>query len=410
MLGGDVQFGRYVEAIFTNFDINHVFTIHSGGMPSMEESDVDKGLRIQFQYKKSDDEGFNTPNGKIVIYGLTRDTYEVLGRRMNTEVELKVGYLLSKDNYPFTLFKAVMMNKTFEVVDGITVTTIEVLGDFKRKMVIQKMSLNLPSPTIPEILESIRRAMGLKAFALKLDGSEEENVRIIDWMTSTKVSEYGYVFAATPKEELRRLAEWSGLSYRIEGDLIVFTMMDGWRDKYLKKATPQTLEDIEAASTTLVAENKTAPVEEVKRLIDPNGKKINIQETHTLVLNPDTGLIGSPVLEDSVASVGYDEELQEGEEEWEKKAQTVVIDKKTGQPRIDKKTGQVKMTKKPKTRKVVRKRCRARCFINAQLTFDSIVTIETNLGTADGIYRVRGIDTIGDSHGDDWFMDLELNE
>lgn len=408
MLGGDIQWGRFAEVTFTNFDTGLVTTIKSDEIDNNNQV-IREGLRVAFDYSKNDDEGYNSPNGKIIIYGLTEKTFNSVGERLRCEIEVKAGYLKSKKNSPKRIFYAVLMDKSYEMQEGLSVSTFTVLGDFIEKVISAKMSLNLPKPTLLEIFQSIAQAMN-KGWGVKLDGSDEDVQMLTEYLQSWRVSPFGYSFANTPQEELKRLRTAYGIAYRTEKDAVIFSILDDWYNWHLDGARQISQINKQRANTSLVAENKTAPEVKDTKDVENSVKNINLIKTHALVLSNDTGLIGTPILKTVIADKDYDAALGEGEEVWAKKEQKVIIDKKTGKPRVDKKTGQVRMTKKAKTMKVARRTVVAKCFINSMLDFNSQVSIITETGICDGIYRVRSIKISGDTGGTEWYMELELNE
>lgn len=408
MLGGDIQWGRHAEVTFTNFDSGLVTTIKSNEIDENNQV-IGDGLRISFEYSKSDDQGYDTPNGKIVIYGLTEKTFNSLGERLRAEIEVKAGYLRSKMNSPKRIFYAVLMDKKYEMEGGLSVATFEVLGDFIEKMIAHKMSMNLPKPTLVEIMIAITDNMQ-KGFAMNLKGTDEENEQMAEYLQKWRVSPYGYSFANTPQQELKRLKDSFGITYRMEKDMVVFSIMDSWYNWHLDGAKQISALQKAQANTALVAENKTAPETKDTKPMDKDGKPINLIKTHALVLSPDTGLVGTPIIKTMVVDKAYDSALAEGEEVWSKKEQRVLKDKKTGEVKKDKKTGEVKMSKKPKNMKVARRTVVAKCLINSMLDFNAQVSIKTESAICDGVYRVRSVKISGDTDGSDWYMELELNE
>lgn len=408
MLDGDIQWGRYAEVIFTNFDSGLVTTIKSSQIDD-NNTVIGDGLRIAFDYSKDDDQGFSTPNGKIVIYGLTEKTFNAVGDRLRCEIEVKAGYLKSKKNSPKRIFYAVMMDKKYEIQEGLSVSTFDVLGDFYEKVIAHKMSMNLPKPTLVDIMVSISESMG-KGFAMKLNGTDADNEILSNYLQTWKVSPYGYSFSRTPKDELKRIRESFGISHRVDGDMVVFSILDDWFNWHLDGAKQIAQISKNMANTALVAENKTATEVKETKPMDKNGKAINLIKTHALVLSADTGLVGSPIIKTLIVDKQMDSALGEGEEVWSKKEQQVIIDKKTGKPKVDKKTGKVKMTKKAKNMKVARRTVTAKCFINSMLDFNAQVSIMTESAICDGVYRVRSVKINGDTEGSDWYMELELNE
>lgn len=409
MIGDDIQWGRYAEVTFTNFNTGVVTSIKSSQIDN-NNNVIGDGLRITFEYTKNDDEGNNSPNGKIVIYGLTEMTFKNLGERMKAEVELKAGYLRSKRNSPRQLFYAVLMDKTYELQGGTSVTTITVLGDFINKNVGTQMSMNLPKPTMAMIMASIAEAMG-KGMALYLNSpNENDNLMVAEYFEKWVVSPYGYSFSSTPQQELKRLRDAYGITYRVEKDMVVYGILDKAYQWHLDGARQISENERRIAETALVAENKIAQQVVEPKPIPQKEVKIDLLSTHALVLSSATGLIGSPVLVNKIEDKNYSEGLAEGEEVWEKKYSKPLIDKKTGKARVDKKTGKVKMSKTPKKYKVSRQTVEARCFINASLNFDCQVSIVTPSGITDGVYRIRNLKISGDTDASGpWYMDTELN-
>lgn len=406
MFGGDVQWGRYAEVTFTNFHSGLVTTIRSDQIDENNKV-IGDGLRIAFEYSKNDDEGYNTPNGKITIYGLTEKTFNALGERLNCEVEVKAGYLESKANSPKRVIYAVLMNKAYDIKDGVSVATFDILGDFIEKVIAHKMSMNLPKPTLIDIMTSIANAMN-KDFAMSISGTDEEQAMLADYIQKWKVAPYGYSFAGTPQQELKRIRQSFGIAYRVDKDTVVFSILDNWFSWHLDGAKQISALQKQRVDTTLVAENKTATKVKDFKPVDKAGKPINLIKTHSLFLSPNTGLLGTPTMTTEIVDKKYDEGLASGEEVWSKKQQKVLRDKE-GKARTDKKTGEVKLSKKPKTYKAARRTVNCRCQLNSMLDFNSMVTIQTESGICDGLYRVRSIKINCDTEGT-WEMELKLNE
>ena len=103
-----------------------------------------------------------------------------------------------------------------------------------------------------------------------------------------------------------------------------------------------------------------------------------------------------------------------GDEEIKKRKEQTVRRNKKGEIIYDKETGKAKLTKKPKTYTVTRKQVDCVAFINAAVQPQSLVKIETRDnfydGNFNGVYRVRDAKFKGDTHGNIWYMELELNE
>lgn len=410
-LSNDIQWGRYAECIFTNFDTKMQTTLKS--CEYVDQTILDDGLRISFQYTKQRDETSSQSNGKITIYGLTPETFNRLGDRMRCEVELIAGYIKSKSNSPQRLFKAVLMDKSYEMQGDISVSTFTVWGDFQHKFVTQKRKMRetLPNPFFVDILDRITKAMGLDGFTVRLEyGNAADQDDAAHFLQKIQPSEFGYSMFGTPHDELKRLNRNYGLGYNVVNKHLVLNMSEEtfyWmvrNGKWIRAAEES--RNIKKESTDLVAEGKTTTQNNPKA---SSNMKIDIQKTHAVYLSDDNGLVGTPVIKTEIANIGYNANLQDNEEEWQKKDQKVLLDKE-GKPRVDKKTGNVKLSKQAKTRKVARKNVVAKCLINSMIDYNSMVSIYTNSGITDGLYRVREIKIDGDTEGQNWYMELELNE
>lgn len=403
---GDLQWRRYAEVRFRNFDTGEVTKISSAILDENGEF-VEESLRISFEYTKSDDQGFNTPNGKITIYGLSEDTFKSLGERMRCEIEVVAGYLESQQNAPNQLFYAVLMNKSFEIKEGMSTSNFEVLGDFMEKNINTKMNNVEPQTTIFGLLQRVGEAIKFKAdmYFPEMDTEDTNNIKIF---LTQKQLPYPYTFTYNVKTELERLRKSFGITHSFEkNETLEFRIHNSWVQWYIDKAR-EFVQGDKKADTTLVAENKTA-----SKVAKPTvilTLKDEFKMNKSLMLNEHTGLIGTPVLTTPITSKQYNEALAEGEVVWERKYPKVVIDKKTGKPKTDKKTGQVKMTKTPKKFKVARRTVVIKCFINYVIEFNTLITLQSKAQYCDGVYRVRSVKIKGDTNGSDWHMELELNE
>lgn len=391
----DPQWDRYAKVVFQNFDTGLNTTI-------------DK-LRIQAKYSKTIDESRDSSNGEIKIYGLTEKTFNAIGERLRSEVELHAGYLKSKQNTPRLLFKAVVMDKSYEIVDGNSVSTFVVLGDFVKKNIGTKLSRSVaPNQLMVDLFKDFADALKLSwEFRIKPHEKEQE---IAEFISKYRLP-FGYALHGTPKQAIKRFCDSFGFEYTIDSDSLNFTIKDDWMPFYADRASralsPPALPQVKVAENKVgqvpppSAENSVAPVK------PPSFEELN--KTMAIHFDNDTGLIGTPKLKTITATVAYDQALREGEDLKSQRTPRARVNKK-GELITDKVTGEVKMTKTPKTKSVFRRQVEARVYINASVVPQIHVTLTTLSGVADGTYKVRSLDITLDTEGDDWFMDLVLNE
>lgn len=407
-LSNDIQWGRYAEAIFTNFDSGLVSTIKSAEISGQDI--IGDGLRIVFDYTKQRDEVTAQSNGKIVIYGLTEKTFSAVGERLRCEIELKAGYIKSKSNAPQRIFKAILMDKKHEVQGDITVSTFTVWGDFQHKYVGQqkKMSQTLPAPYFVDVVDKISQAMSLEGWAARLDGTDDEVANQTEYLMKLRIASFGYAMSGTPQQELKKLRDGFGIGYQIQNKMLVFHIIDEARDYIINRGQQLRTGALKPKTDTSIVAGNKSPAGTTESTPNPTAK-INIFKTHAIVLDDDNGLIGSPIFKTVVENVGYGDALQNNEEIWQKKEQRVLLDKE-GKPKIDKKTGKEKMSKQPKYKKVARRNVIAKCFINGAIDYNAMVQLQSHTGITDGLYRTRKIQISGDTEVGDWYMELELNE
>lgn len=138
-MNNNIQFGRYVEVEIRDFESN-VKTI------------IGNEFEIEFEYFKTLDQTKEDDSGKVKIYGLTPDRVKSL-QSEGGEIELRCGYL--KANVE-VLFVAAIERLYYDIIDNITVTTIEcsanlmnyyysasVTSENQGRMALDKFLLNL---------------------------------------------------------------------------------------------------------------------------------------------------------------------------------------------------------------------------------------------------------------------------
>lgn len=397
----DLQWGRYAKVVFQNFTTGLNTTIDN--------------LKIQVKYKCTIDESTDTSNGEIKIYGLTSETFEKLGERNQCEIEVHAGYLHSKTNTPRLLFKAVLVDKSFEVAEGTTVSTFAVLNNLlSRKSGVggRKVSISFaPRTKIMDILTKVSETLGFEDFGVRMLDRPNSGM-IFDFLEKYRVP-YGYSLYGTPEAVIKKLCRDYGFSYTTTPDSRTMSLYlrDEWFDYYGGLAEQAFNPD--KSNLVKAAENKKPePISEPEP--KSTGKSIiptfdSLNKSQALFFSNDTGLIGTPKFKTIVTDVAYDQGLRKTEEIKTRKVATARKNKK-GEVIIDKKTNEVSMTKTPKEMKIFRRQAEAKIYINASVVPQIHVQLSTNSGVADGIYKVRSLEISLDTEGDEWFMDLVLNE
>lgn len=400
---------------------NRVAYIEVTNRITKEKVTITDEFRFEFEYFKSVDESDSTSIGEIKIYGLTQETRAKLGQRHQSIVELYCGYRDSETNPVNKLFSADLSYNDFTIAEGTTVTTLSVNGNFDILYIGNKISRGFPKGiTLIEILQSIAndligdRVSGLNMTVAKTpEFTASEYDAVISQIQVARLP-YGTSIIGTPKQALDRFAKMFNFEYRID-DIhrslnITFDPMKA-KQTFLKEfqKNPTTTLD-ELASREIFEESNTQKNQDGSEKLKFD---IGVNTDRALILSTETGLIGSPKLTYKTASKNYDEALG-ADEEIKKRKEQKVRKKKDGTIIIDEKTGKAKLTKKPKTYTVTRKQVDCTALINAAIQPQSMVKIETRDNVFNegfnGVYRVRDIKFKGDTYGNDWYMDMELNE
>lgn len=376
---------------------------------------INDDLRFTFDYYKSVDESESTSVGEIKIYGLTEQTYQSLGERHEAVVELYCGYKNNPINPVNKLFSADLSFKSWEVSESTTITTLTVNGNFNILYIGDKLSKGFPKGiTFMEILFDIANDISggkLRASVLKQpELQQSEYDKVVNLIQVFKLP-YGTSVTGTPKQALDRFSKMFYFSYSISEDGVLEISFDALKasQTYLKNVDKSAIAELNVRQSIGEAQN-------IKK--HPDGSEIlkhdiGVNTDQALVISTETGMIGSPTLTYKTANKDYDEALR-GDEEVKKKNVQKLKYKKDGTPIIDEKTNKQKLTKKPKTYSVTRKQVNCTVLLNAAIQPQSMVKLITkdnvfNRGF-DGVYRVRDVKFKGDTHGNDWYMELELNE
>ena len=420
----DIQWGRQATAIFKNYEIN-VFT-------KINDYATDEPkFRIEFDYTKSIDESSNMSNGSIKIYGLTPERFEILGEPMECEIEFYVGYEKST-TYPLNLlFKAILVDKSYEHSGGISVSTFRVLGDFIKANVSNPDSKAVSGSKVSytaengilllDVIAEIASQMGAKDYGIvpTWESSSQEVRRspeYLEWSTDFEnyVGQLNYPLGislyGTPKQALEVICADFGMTWSLANgnEVLRLAFTDAALEYHKRRA--KELNNVTLNNPIKVADNKTPPAtltaadHEMRRGLS----KFENRKVTSLVLNKRTGLKGIPSVKTKQVTKGYSQALTTNERLHEQKAVKTKKNAK-GEIVVDKNTGKPSLVI-PKTKKVWRRTIQAACLINTLIEPQTYVTIETDVDNRyiNGDYRVRTVQIQGDTDGTSWDMNLEL--
>ena len=262
-----------------------------------------------------------------------------------------------------------------------------------------------------DILTKVSETLGFEDFGVRMLDRPNSGM-IFDFLEKYRVP-YGYSLYGTPEAVIKKLCRDYGFSYTTTPDSRTMSLYlrDEWFDYYGGLAEQAFNPD--KSKLVKAAENKKPePISEPEP--KSTGKSIiptfdSLNKSQALFFSNDTGLIGTPKFKTIVTDVAYDQGLRKTEEIKTRKVARARKNKK-GEVIIDKKTNEVSMTKTPDKMKIFRRQAEAKIYINASVVPQTHVQLSTNSGVADGIYKVRSLEISLDTEGDDWFMDLVLNE
>lgn len=390
-----IQSGRLCKLEFTNLVTKKKFTI-------------DQKLRISFEFFKSADENTSSSTGKITIFGLTQATAEKLGGYVNnnfqTEVGLSVGYEGDKDNFQTLFYAGVTSEIKYTKGQGTSETTMNVSANFRSFRLGVVQSKQYVNTSIKELLKDIGEVFnGEWAFDLSEDQKpyKEEILKLLEQTTVL-----GWSFSGTLGDYLKKICDNFGLSYftkEFEDGVkhYVFYISD---QSFVGFYTPL-IEAIKAnKKVQLTADNKTENYKKDSMKVLYEDKDSNT----AVVLNYETGLVEQPYLDSRNVKVPYDTKVSESLV-VERKAIKAVVDKKTGEQKKDKE-GNLRWTKPPKKITVYRRFLAAKALINPDIKPFGMVRIDTGNPRTDGLYRVRNCKFTGDTHGQAWYVEMELED
>lgn len=395
----DIQFGRQCSVIFDNYSTGESILINDYSNLFDENGKRLDMLRVGFEFTKSLDENTNWSTGSVKIYGLTLETFNRLGDYLETEVEVQVGYEYSTIRKLNKLFRAVLIDKSYVIESGISVTTFSLQGYyFAANSATEgsgKIAINFPENALfIDSLISMTKQMFFYKFTF-----DTENIAKRFPAYLTKFNDYirkwkfpfGKSYYGTPKDVLSKVCKEYGLGYVVTKDNnIKFFLTD--------QAVVYHIENLLGLDKTVnLVKTEDDKISEYKF---SNG-------TASIVLNGDTGLLGLPTVKTKTVTKQYSAAVEASEKVFIQKQVIGKVNKK-GEAIIDKETGKQKL-KVPKTKKVLRRTVEAVCLINTAIEPQGYVTLalrEDNELTGD--YRVRTVAIDGDTEAGNWNMTLSL--
>lgn len=384
----DIQFGRQASVIFDNYTTGESVLINDYSKLFDESGKRIQMLRVGFEFTKSLDENTNWSTGSVKIYGLTLETFNKLGDYLETEVEVQVGYEYSTTRKLSKLFRAVLIDKSYVIESGISVSTFNLQGYYFAANTATensgKIAVNFPENALfIDSLIDMSKKMFFHNFTF-----DTENIarrfpaqlnKFNDYIRKWKFP-FGKSYYGTPKDVLSKVCKEYGLGYTItnEGN-IRFFLTD--------QAIVYHLENLLGLNKTVslepTAENKASEYNFV------NG-------TASILLNGDTGLLGLPTVKTKTVTKQYSAAVEASEKAFSQK------------PVVSKGTDKQK-PKAPKTKKVLRRSVEAVCLINTAIEPQVYVTLALQAeNELNGDYRVRTVAIDGDTEAGNWNMTLSL--
>ena len=370
-------FNRFIEIVIRNFETKEEFKISS-----------DDGLRIDFDYNEYLDQSSTSNTGTIKIYNLSIQTFQRIGKRFQTEVEIWCGHKNAVLNTVDRLCIGGLTSKSRERSGENYIITIDFQTAIKKMNAGEKLSISYPpKKTMIDILQDVTKQAGFYfAFEITKEDEERYGKELINRMLSINFP-HGVSFMGTAKQVFDQMAEMFRLSYTIdprETDLVVWYISEGGYEKL------KIIKDSVQAGNNVKFEGR-----------------ISDTSTDALLLTQETGLIESPYIETVEIQTGYNEALDENEELVKQKA---IVPKRNKKGEIMKdKDGKVKMTKAPKGKTIARTVVNAKALINPKIKPNSWVRLRNTANQVDGLYRVRNIKYTGSTHESlSFVMDMVL--
>ena len=387
----DIQFGRQCSVIFDNYSTGESVLINDYSKLFDESGKRIQMLRVGFEFTKSLDENTNWSTGSVKIYGLTLETFNKLGDYLETEVEVQVGYEYSTTRKLDKLFRAVLIDKSYVIESGISVSTFNLQGYYfaanSSTVNNGKIAINFPENALfMDSLISMSKQMFFYHFEFDLTNVKKwfpaQANKFSDYIRKWKFP-FGKSYYGTPKEVLSKVCKEYGLGYTVTKDgYIRFFLTDTAIVYHIKEIynLPKTVQ----LGTS--AEEKVS---------DYNF----IDGTTSILLNGETGLLGLPTVKTKTVTKQYSAAVEASEKSFSQKPTS--SGSVTG--------SQPKNNKTPKTKKVLRRSVEAVCLINTAIEPQGYVTLALQSDNElNGDYRVRTVAIDGDTESGNWNMTLSL--
>ena len=411
-----LQFGRLCQLEFRNYSTEKKFKI-------------DQNLRISFDFLKSFDESDQSSTGTISIYGLSKETAFKLGNRLGnnfqSEVTCSVGYSGDIENFQ-PLFVGTVMNNHWKREGGVSVTTIEVSANFKSFYLGQMQAVSARNVRFAEILGDLTRLYSVD-YEVKIVNDQityADEVKILTYLSTVTISNWSFV--GNMYQYLEKISKGFGFKYRLENEVVYFTMTDLTEIQELLGYIDFTNQDLannpkNSASielkrsqhlyagkmTNVMVAPTSTPSTETTQMLDKLYKNSN--EKTAITVGFGTGLIAMPQIDNRNVKVPYNQQIGANEVVVERKGVRAVLDKKTGEHKKDK-NGNLRYTKPPKNITISRRYMTALIQLNPSIKPNSMVRINTGITEIDGVYRVRNCKFKGDTHEGEWVVELDLED
>lgn len=384
----DIQFGRQASVIFDNYTTGESVLINDYSKLFDESGKRIQMLRVGFEFTKSLDENTNWSTGSVKIYGLTLETFNKLGDYLETEVEVQVGYEYSTTRKLNKLFRAVLIDKSYVVESGISVSTFNLQGYyFAANSAIGnsgKIAINFPeNALLIDSLISMSKQMFFASFTFDTENIYRQFPHLInkfnDYIKKWKFP-FGKSYYGTPKDVLAKVCKEYGLGYVITKDESIKFFLT---DLAVKYHINNMLGDTNSVVLTPSKDDKAS--------------EYNFRNgTASILLNGDTGLLGLPTVKTKTVTKEYSAAVEASEKVFSQK------------PVVSKETDKQK-PKAPKTKKVLRRSVEAVCLINTAIEPQGYVTLALQAeNELNGDYRVRTVAIDGDTESGNWNMTLSL--
>ncbi len=411
-----LQFGRLCQLEFRNYSTEKKFKI-------------DQNLRISFDFLKSFDESDQSSTGTISIYGLSKETAFKLGNRLGnnfqSEVTCSVGYSGDIENFQ-PLFVGTVMNNHWKREGGVSVTTIEVSANFKSFYLGQMQSVSARNVRFAEILGDLTRLYNVY-YEVKIVNDQitySDEAKILTYLSNVTISNWSFV--GNMFQYLEKISKGFGFKYRLENEVVYFTMNDLTEIQELLGYIDFTNQDLAnnpknsatielkrsqhlyaGKMTNVIVAPTTSPSVETTQTLDKLFKNSN--EKTAITVGFGTGLVAMPQIDNRNVKVPYNQQLGANEAITERKGVRAIIDKKTGEHKKDK-DGNLRYTKSPKNITISRRYVTALIQLNPAIKPDSMVRIKTSIPEIDGVYRARNCKFKGDTHEGEWVVELDLED